>query len=153
MTETIIVEATGERLARALMDVATGRWTLAQMKAGLDERRRVFDIVNEDRILDIKAATEAVTASEQMARDLALAVYADTGSKQPHPGVGIRVTTRLVYDRHDALQWAQDHNLALTLDVKAFEGIAKHGAVDGIVTFQVEPQATISSDLVKVLEG
>ena len=45
-----------------------------------------------------------------------------------------------------ALKWAIEHKLALQLDKKAFEGIAKQSPLD-FVTSTTEIQATIASVL------
>jgi hypothetical protein len=77
--------------------------------------------------------------------------YERTGDKHPAPGVNIRVLTRLEYDPVQAFEWAKSHGLALSLDKKAFESIAKVQPLD-FVTKVDAPQATISTNLDKVLE-
>ncbi len=45
--------------------------------------------------------------------------------KQRSFGIGIRVTSKLNYDDEEALVWAKEHQLCLTLDTKLFEQVAK----------------------------
>lgn len=139
-------------LEMVLRDVAGWRVDVARHKSNLDTRRREFEQANANLILSFEASRTQLASAEMEARDLALAAYAKTGSKQPHPGVGIRVTTRALYDNAGALVWAKEHNLALKLDIKAFETLAKNGACGTLVVFTQEPTATIASDLSKVLD-
>ena len=59
------------------------------------------------------------------------------------PGVRVREMTRLTYDPQDALAWAIEHRLALVLDVKTFEQLARVTALP-FVSYWIEPQATLS---------
>jgi hypothetical protein len=80
-------------------------------------------------------------------RDLALASYAATGSKQPAKGVTIRVGKRLVYDRIKASAWARTNAPALfTLDIKAWEKAAPT-LPDAPIEIVEEPSVAIASDL------
>jgi hypothetical protein len=67
-------------------------------------------------------------------------------------GIGIQERTQLEYDGDQALRWAIHHELALKLDKRKFESIAKDGDVDFVVVRHV-PTATIATDLGKYLEG
>jgi hypothetical protein len=70
-------------------------------------------------------------------------MYQATGSKDIASGVRVREMTRLTYDPQDALAWAIEHRLALTLDVKTFDQLARVTTLP-FVTYWVEPQATLS---------
>lgn len=144
-------EGSVNALADQLRHVAVAREAYAIAKSYMDGRRRLFEEANADAISAVEDIRAEMAAAEMEARGLALMAYAATGSKQPHAGVGIRVTTRMVYDHHLALDWAIDHHMALGLDVKAFEGIAKTGVAGSFVTFTQEPTATIAADLSKAL--
>jgi hypothetical protein len=86
---------------------------------------------------------QAVRQAEEALRRLAIEMYQTTGSKELAPGVRVRELTRLTYDPQDALVWAIEHRLALTLDVKAFDQLARVTALP-FVRYWVEPQATLS---------
>ena len=67
-------------------------------------------------------------------------------------GVGIREETVLYYIHQDAYNWAVEHKLALKLDTKVFEKLAKTGPPIDFVTVEKQPQATIATDLSEWLE-
>ena len=83
---------------------------------------------------------------ETKLRDLTLQAYAETGNKAPALGVGIRERTVLTYDGKVAFDWAKSHKMALQLDKKAFEKIAKVSDLD-FVDVATEPIATIATTL------
>ncbi len=86
---------------------------------------------------------QAVRQAEETLRRLAIAMYQATGSKELASGVRVREMTRLTYDPQDALVWAIEHRLALALDVKAFDQLARVTVLP-FVTYWVESQATLS---------
>ena len=107
-----------------------------------------------DNALLITLTANAVKNLEQeetTLRQMTLAAYAQTGNKTPSPGVSVRETVQLLYEERDALGWAKEHNLALQLDRKAFEKIAKADTLD-CVKYLTVPQATIATDLTPYLE-
>jgi len=89
---------------------------------------------------------ETCSEAENKLRELTLQAYAETGNKAPAVGVGIRERTILTYDVKIALDWAKAHRMALQLDKKAFEKIAKADPPD-FVKITTEPQATIATNL------
>lgn len=123
------------------------------LKAKVDASRNTWLIHNAAFLEATDHARAQVAEQEARLRSLALTVYSETGSKAPGLGVGIRVTTRLAYDPVAALEWASKKRLALQLDTKAFEKLAKAGACEYLVEWIEEPQATISSDLAAALGG
>ena len=114
--------------------------------------RERFETEHAALIADLTAANSAAAIAEAELRRLALESYASTGNKKPGPGVAIRVVTRLEYDAGAATQWAYEHRTALTLDRKAFEGIAKSGSIGPDIVKRVkEATATIATDLAAAL--
>ena len=97
-----------------------------------------------------KAKAEVVEA-ETCLREMALTIYRDTEDKHPGPGVEIKQRVRLLYDPGEALAWAVEHGLALSLDVKAFERHAKAGPI-GFVEYRNEAMAALAQDMAKALE-
>jgi hypothetical protein len=89
---------------------------------------------------------QTVRQAEAALRRLAIEVYQSTGSKEIASGVRVREMTRLTYDPQDALAWAIEHRLGLTLDVKTFNELARVTPLP-FVTYWVEPQATLSACL------
>lgn len=123
----------------ARRQAAEHRERLAAVRA--DFEASITPLVEADR-----AAREQLVLTENVLRETAVAVYRETGSKQPHPGVGIRVGTVLTYRPEEAMAWAMEHKLALQLDTRQFEQIAKTAPLP-FVAKRDEPKATIASDL------
>jgi hypothetical protein len=86
---------------------------------------------------------QTVHQVEATLRTLAVAVYQSTDRKEIAPGVKVREMTRLIYDPQEALTWAMAHQMALMLDVKAFEQLAKVTTIP-FVTRTTALQATLS---------
>jgi len=76
----------------------------------------------------------------------ALKEYKETENKKPYPGIGIRVIPKLEYDEGNAMAWAKKHDLALCLDKRAFENLAKTQPFD-FVKIKDNPKVTISANL------
>lgn len=112
---------------------------LKQLKQARSQRYKVRELYEaklkefNESISDITTKLEQennnILGIETDIKELAIKEYNQTGKKKLECGVGIRVMSRLIYEQEDALKWAQDHNLALTLDKKAFESIAKTQAI------------------------
>jgi hypothetical protein len=133
-------------------DVAHTRANVAGLQAELDVRVNAFERSIEGIRQQMETAKLARASSEKWMRDAILEAYKSTGEKK-QPGGGIRMMPHLEYKDADALFWAQQHSMALALDRKAFERLAKAGDVSAtIVTVTQEPQATIDSDLSRFLE-
>ena len=79
------------------------------------------------------------------------ASFYDGEDKSKVYGVGIREVTKLAYSGAEAFDWAVAHKLALKLDGKTFEKLAKIDPPD-FVTITTEPQATIAADLSEYLD-
>jgi len=95
----------------------------------------------------LKIEKETMNIVEDRVRSEALAAYAETGDKTPHPDAKIALSTVLAYEQVDALGYARAHlPQALKLDIKAFENAAKVLGLD-FVTITKEPRVKISRDL------
>jgi len=101
---------------------------------------------NASLLESLNSIRESCTEAESLLRELTLKVYHETGDKRPAEGVAIREITKLDYDPKQAFDWALHHEMALKLDVSAFEKIAKTSP-PGFVTIRTDPQATIASEL------
>ena len=126
--------------------------TRARLKESLTKRHESYQQWEADNaiILDDESnARLACQEAETELRELAIQIYADTGSKDVAPGIGIRVMTKLGYDGKVAMEWAMEHKLALKLDSSAFEKIAKTSNLT-FVTVTEEPLATIATALAKI---
>ena len=105
----------------------------------------------EAESIDLRAAMVNVLSAETEVRDQALAAYATTGDKAPHPAVKIKIYTMLDYEPADALDYAREHlPQALEVIKRTFEKAAKVLELD-FVDFTEEPRATIARDLSEYL--
>jgi len=118
-------------------------------KAHIDDAIRVQRQRWEEEMVDkfnTKAEIEIEMANtEQAIRHERLQTY-DGEDKGAVFGVAVRERVELDYSLQTALGWATDHRLALKLDVRAFEKIAKTGSIDFVLIKKI-PTATIATDL------
>lgn len=133
-------------------DVAHTRANEVGLQAELDLRISAFEASIENIRQQMATAKIARQGAEKWMREALLEAHAQTGEKK-FPGGGIRMVKTLEYTEDAALFWAQQHSMALLLDRRAFEKLAKSGNVSAtIVTIAEEAQATIDSDLSAFLE-
>lgn len=103
---------------------------------------------------ELAAAVEqsAVNARklEDALRSMGEKVYEQTRNKQLLQGVSIREVVKLSYDPVAAFEWAQKTGLCLTLDVKAFDAVAKVNAL-AFVKRDAKPQVILAQDLTQYL--
>jgi len=66
-------------------------------------------------------------------KEQALVMFEKTQQKKLIGGIGIRVGTNLLYEPEKALSWAKEHNLALYLDKRNFEQLAKTQPIDFVI--------------------
>ena len=143
-----------EQLKEQIRVVAGARERLRLLT---DQKKSMYDAfieLNSDFFGLVTKAAGIVNETEDELRGLTLQAYAETGNKTPADGVGIREVTKLEYKPKDAYDWALDHKIALSLDKKSFERMAKefNQPLD-FVTITTEPQATIATNLDKSCEN
>ncbi len=127
--------------------VAVARDKVAHLKKQRDILLEKWNNDNRGLLDDLTQAGADVAVDEATLRELTLQAYQETGNKTPVEGVGIREMTKIEYDPKEALKWAMQHQIALSLDKKTFEGFAKTTPLD-FVSITKEPQATIAVNLV-----
>jgi len=108
--------------------------------------RASFEVQNADLFGAADIAALALADAEAAVRVAAIA----SGEKNPAPGVSVVQSTVLRYEAAHALTWAKEHGMALALDKKAFDAIAKAGQVP-FVTIEQVPSARIAVDLTAAL--
>lgn len=109
-----------------------------------------FNATNEELLSKIDKISNDMFDCEESIRTQALVEFKNTGEKKLDGGVGIRVLKKLDYDTSEAFSWAKNHSLALSLDKKAFEKIAKADNID-FVKITEESTATIPT-IIKLVE-
>jgi len=118
----------------------------------VDAERRRFEEDNRAILDALSAAGQSRTEAETQLRRSIVAEYQATGNKKPAPGCGIREVTSYEYPSALAFDWAKTHELALSLDAKAFRDLCKADSTKpDFVEVRVEPQATIASDLTEAV--
>jgi hypothetical protein len=137
--------------AELLAKLAAQRLTLATAKESKAALLKAFEqttiyLAIQDNITEANQQIDDLT---KQLHELALNDFRATGSKKPHPAMGIRVSTKLVYDLGVALDWAKTNlPAALVLDTKTFEGFVKATTVPvTFVSVTETPTATIATDL------
>lgn len=135
-----------EALEAQIRLVAIERRTAQQAKDIVQAARTEWEQGHRIILDEVIIATERQEEVEATLRDLTLKAYAETGSKSPAKGVGIREVTKLDYDIGDAVKWALEHKMFLRLDIKPFEIMAKSVNLDFVRVYQ-ETTATIASNL------
>jgi len=126
---------------------------LGIIRQDLNAKKEMFTVAeqrfrteNEDLIKSIGDLAEKQTEAETNIREQALSEYEKTGEKKFGCGVGIRIMKSLIYEEKQALTWAKTHSLALKLDRRAFENIAKAEDIDFVKT-QENATATIPTKI------
>jgi hypothetical protein len=141
-----------------LAKLAAQRLTLATAKEMKTAMVKTFEETPSFQAIqnNITAATAQVDELSVQLRELAIHDYWTTGSKKPHPAMGIRVTTVLEYGPSEAEDWARINlPAALTLNKSVFETYAKTMAKVNPVPFVFiddKPTATIATDLSEYLK-
>ena len=147
MAEDTIVRALREQIKA----VHTSRLRADNDSAFVAESRQLWENRNTDIIGKAVQSRQELVAAEAKLRELTLEAYAaDPSNKAPATGVGIRVMDKMGYAPDKAFAWAQEHKIALQLDKRAFETIAKSTPLDFVIIVP-EPQATIAQDLTAAL--
>jgi len=97
---------------------------------------------------DVSYFEMEVGRKEEELRGWAMAMNQATGSKRPHPAMGIRVSEKISWDEPKVVAWLVEHNHRSLLGVlpKEFKLVAPVLCPDLITTAPVAT-ATIASDL------
>ena len=135
-----------EELLEQIKVVAEARKEMDRYQVAKNLEMEKWERINKTLLDGLVVTREEVAKSEAKLRVLTLLAYAATGDKAPAPGVGIRERVVLTYDGKVAFDWAKAHKMALQLDKRAFEKIAKADTPD-FVKVSTEAIATIATEL------
>jgi len=139
-------------LEDAIQMVITARTQYHTVHTQVHQLREAWATQHADLLQEHARSREAMQQAEAVLRALAIELYQSTGSKDLAPGVKVRELTKLIYDPHAALSWALAHQMALALDVKTFEQLARVTVLPFVRRWS-EPQATLSPCLPGELPG
>jgi len=135
-------------LMDALLRTESLRDSFESLKARKDALEEEFRKQNEELFGRLSACQEALAVVESEVRDHAIVIYHLSGEKKLAGGVGIRVMEKIEYAPEEALGWAKEHKMALQLDKKAFERIAKAQKGElNFVKFTEEAIATLPAKI------
>lgn len=132
-----------------IAEVIAARQTAADIAATLKASREAWEAANAELIQSHDAAKVALDGAEAELRAWGRAAFRETGNKKPAPGVGVRVSKKLIYPERRALDWALQHAPVLvmrSLDKKAFEALMKTQPQD-FVTEEETVTITLATDL------
>jgi hypothetical protein len=138
-----------EEIKEQIKVVVEARQNVGATAKAVSEARILWEEENKVIIQDSLNASIACMEAEAKLRELTLNAFNQTGDKTLIPGVKIRMLTKFEYDPRMAFKWAIEHSMALSLDTRAFEKIAKASPPDFVTVNQV-PQATIATELKEV---
>lgn len=123
--------------AKAALDDVAERYEVkaSEFEEKKDRLMAEWEQSNAELIKERAEAIRATEMAETALRDAIREAYAaNPASKTVAPGLSVRITTNLVYDKKQAFEWAKEHGLALALDTKAFEKIASVQPLDFVTT-------------------
>ena len=106
----------------------------------------LFKLEHEGMLSSIEYEELNIAEFTDIISQRAIKEYNNTGTKTLYGGIGIRVMQRLEYNPTRAIEWAKKHSIALMLDKKAFEKIAKIEDIS-FVTKKEVPIVTIPREL------
>ena len=137
-----------EKQIRAVAQARDHRVFLDELKK---RRLKEWEGINAPLLSDIANNTAFLTDAESRLREMTLQVFNETGNKQPAECLGIRETIELRYNPKEALDWAIKNPLALQLNTKVFEKIARDFLLD-FVEYAKVYLATIATDMGKYIK-
>ena len=131
--------------------VAEARKKSEELSAILADRRRQFEESVTELADFVSEAKIAVSRAEESLRQAGLAHYYENPTAKKLPfGCGVRVVSGLKYEPAAAYDWALEHKMALALDKKAFEAIAKAQPLPFVAEVQTVT-VTLPADTAKLL--
>ena len=142
--------ATMDELKLALRDLAASRNADKEAAQVVKTSRVAWEADNTPAIATAENWKDDVARLTIEVRALAVLLY-DGENKDVAPGVSITDTRQVTYDKGAALDWAIEHKLAVLLDDKLFEQLAKLGVADDIVVGQTIAGVRIATDLTAAL--
>ena len=118
-----------------------GQNELAMFREELRTKREKFDEENKELIERINKLNIEQEVDKARFKEQAIELFEKTKEKKLIGGLGIREGTDLIYDQEEAFSWAKEHSLALSLDKRRFEQLAKTESIDFV---KKEPKITVT---------
>jgi hypothetical protein len=133
-------------LREQVQTLALARQSYAAVSAEVKRANEAFEQQHAELLSQLEEARTTMSVEERRLRDLTVEEFELTGELKPAAGVSIRMVTEIDYPEADAFAWAKEHNMALALDRKGFDAIAKTNPLPFVKVRKV-PQATIAKEL------
>lgn len=136
---------------QTIIELAQARRSLADAKMAMTDMLDALQLSEayQAAALQAREATTRLTVLSELIKAAALELYQETGNKNPHPKVVVKVYSEFRYDQDAAISWARVNAplfLVTSLDEKSFEAYAKNARPD-FVSVAERPQAQIASKL------
>lgn len=140
-----------DTLSDLLTDLARARIEYDLENEYMKNLRSNFEPMNANKIKKLNTLKERVAALEMDVRAEALHQHSTDGFTGDKATVQIKQVKTISYDDEEAFYWALEHKMALSLDRKAFENIAKAcpstSSFISSFTSGTEPRAYIAKSL------
>ena len=146
LAETAVALRPGEDIEAQIKVVIEARQKTTELKSQRDTLLEDWNKANQVLFDALTQAGAEAAEAETKLKELTLQAYEQTGNKAPALGVSIKIFQTLDYDPKEALKWAMSHQLALNLDKKSFENLAKTTPLEFVTTGE-EPRAQIAQNL------
>jgi hypothetical protein len=131
-------------------NVALARKRQSILQEDYNKQKALFDEQTAQLRNELKLASDDTLQSENDLRISAIDLWKSDGEKR-HSVVQVKIIKDILYKDDEAFLWAKEHHMALMLDKKAFEKIAKVSPMD-FVTIEEHAVAAIDSNLDSYLE-
>lgn len=112
-----------------------------ELKTKREETQRKFEEENKELIERIEKLGSKLDKEKYQFKEQAVLLFEKTKEKKLIGGLGIREGINLIYNPEEAFNWAKEHSLALSLDTKRFEQLAKTESIDFV---KKEPTITVT---------
>jgi hypothetical protein len=144
MEELSVLYSDHKAMQEQLADVTERHRTAkSSLDAAIEDLKTEWSRRNSELVGEFQEITQLAAIKDKQLRDATIDAYkANPTSKTVAAGLSVRINTSLNYDAAKALEWAKAHDLALALDKKAFETIAKAQAIDFVETVEI-PTAVV----------
>lgn len=136
-------------MAAAVYRLLAARQRMRETTDALAAARAAFEHEFAELFALDRAAKVELTEADEVVRRYAVATFEVTGEKRVYPGVEVRITEKLDYDKAAAVAWAERSEMLpveKVLDWKAFEKVAKTVQLPFVTRVPVA-SATIAPDL------
>lgn len=119
------------------------------LKEDIKLKREAFEETFSKELEELKSTEEKNSELKELIKTDSIKEYEETGEKKLSTGLGIRVTTKLIYEESDAIKWAKENMLVAikeTIDKKQFESFVKSNELEFVEKIET-PGVTFPKEL------